>query len=151
MAPCYLFVYGTLRKGCANDLCRKFPGALLLGEGTVQGSLFELEGLPYPGLLLDGAGPVAGEVYAVDGETVHRLDEFEGFYPGRSADSYYFRREADVQLEGGTLRCFVYETNPRKLPLGGAIEPADWKRYLERHPAVARRTETWPEDLAGLD
>jgi gamma-glutamylcyclotransferase (GGCT)/AIG2-like uncharacterized protein YtfP len=145
----YLFVYGTLQRGCANDITQKHPGVRYLGEGTVGGSLYELEGLPYPGILLNGGGPVAGEVYAVSEAVLNLLDAFEGFYPQQAGECFYFRKEADVLLNGALIRGFVYETNPQKFSLGGEIRPADWKAFIARNPSVTGRQETWPADLKG--
>jgi gamma-glutamylaminecyclotransferase len=71
-----LFVYGTLKRGCAHhDLLAgaRFAGAARTAPGFV---LVDLGA--YPGMVRGGAAAVAGELFEVDRELLARLDRFEG-------------------------------------------------------------------------
>ncbi len=83
-----LFVYGTLKRGCANH--QFLTGQKFLGEArTVPGfRLYNLGG--YPGLvaLADDHDGVTGEVWSVDAPALVRLDALEGLGEG------HYRRES---------------------------------------------------------
>lgn len=84
----FIFVYGTLKRGCSNH--RVLAGQQFLGEArTVPG--YQLHHLgEYPGIVAapDDTAGVAGEVWSVDSMTLARLDAFEGTAEG------LYRREA---------------------------------------------------------
>ncbi len=95
----YIFVYGTLKRGKrANSL---LSDAKFIGSGTVSG--YEMYMVSdYPGVVR-GEGRVKGEVYEVDGETLKRLDEYEG------VPILYERIEEAVELEDGRkVRAYLY-------------------------------------------
>lgn len=76
-----VFVYGSLRRGekYHSLLAQSKPEAM---QAWIKGELFDtLQG--YPGLSVPGERRVYGELYRVNRETLSRLDELEGFRPGR--------------------------------------------------------------------
>lgn len=123
----HVFVYGTLRRGGANDITRLAPAPVFVGTAHVAGTLYDLGA--YPGVVLGGAGRVHGEVYAIVPALERRLDKIEGLYPAQGDE--YFKRVVDVTVqraEGGAvdLRCIVYEYNPRYLRGAAVLIGGDW-------------------------
>jgi gamma-glutamylcyclotransferase (GGCT)/AIG2-like uncharacterized protein YtfP len=100
-----LFVYGTLRRGCANRHARLLDrSARFLGTARVQGRLYRVKW--YPGMTLNSGVDewVVGDLFKLhDPLTLAALDEYEG------SDEYQ-RVLTTAVLEGGDLvRCWVYE------------------------------------------
>jgi gamma-glutamylcyclotransferase (GGCT)/AIG2-like uncharacterized protein YtfP len=122
--PRRVFVYGTLRRGGANDINRLAPAPRYLGMGEVRGVLYHFDW--YPGLTLGGeeAVTVMGEVYEITPALEEVLDAIEQIVPG--ADSEYFKREIEVMLEGAAVRCLVYEINPARVRGRQPIGHGDW-------------------------
>lgn len=118
-----VFVYGTLRRGGSNDITLMHPAPRWLGSTRVAGQLFHLGA--YPGMLLGGAGDVLGEVYAISHALEEQLDVIEGL-GGPDPHDEYVRREIDVTLPAGVLRCLVYEINLRRLADAPQIAHGDW-------------------------
>jgi gamma-glutamylcyclotransferase (GGCT)/AIG2-like uncharacterized protein YtfP len=118
----YVFVYGTLRAGGSNDIARFRPLPEHVGHGAIAGTLYDLG--DYPGAVLGGEGRVHGEVYRIVPEVEAQLDTLEGVMPDGSGE--YFRRELDVSVGAVSLRCLVYEINPRHLRHRRVIESGDW-------------------------
>jgi gamma-glutamylcyclotransferase (GGCT)/AIG2-like uncharacterized protein YtfP len=119
-----VFVYGTLRRGGRNDINNLLPAPEYVGMGEVHGVLYHFDW--YPGLTLGGeqAVTVVGEVYRIAPELEAILDGIEQIVPG--ADSEYFKREVDVQVEAGVRQCLVYEINPARVRDKQAIGHGDW-------------------------
>jgi gamma-glutamylcyclotransferase (GGCT)/AIG2-like uncharacterized protein YtfP len=119
-----VFVYGTLRRGGRNDINRLVPAPEYVGMGEVRGVLYHIDW--YPGLTLGGeeAVTVVGEVYRIGAQLEAVLDEIEQIVPG--AESEYFKREVDVQVEGRPLQCLVYEINPARVRGRQVIGHGDW-------------------------
>lgn len=117
-----VFVYGTLRRGEANDVNRLHPAPRYLGEAAVRGTLYDLG--TSPGVLLGGAGRVRGEVYAVATELERQLDVIEAVAPVPSGE--YLRREVEVSLRGRALRCLVDEIAARRVQGCAVIASGDW-------------------------
>ncbi len=125
-----LFVYGTLRRGFSN------PGRQILeihGEhlamATVQGHLYEVQGLP--ALVLDDAGaPVTGDLYRLAREpevALARLDAYEGVDHGGP----YERVPADVLTpEDASLEAWVYAWRD-PVETGARIESGDYLDTLD--------------------
>lgn len=91
----HVFVYGTLRRGGANDINRLTPPPLFVGRARVRGRLYGMGS--YPGLVLDSsAGWVEGEVYRIDSRLEPVLDGIEELYPQQRDE--YAKRVIDVEL-----------------------------------------------------
>jgi gamma-glutamylcyclotransferase (GGCT)/AIG2-like uncharacterized protein YtfP len=116
------FVYGTLRRGDANDITRLQPAPRYLGTARIKGVMFHLGG--YPGVTLGGDKDILGEVYAVGPVLEAKLDAIESEYPAQPDE--YAKRAIQVQVDGKTLDCFVYEINPRFAVGKPVIESGDW-------------------------
>lgn len=130
----HVFVYGTLRRGGANDITRLAPPGRFVGAATVRGWLYSLGS--YPGLLLDAQGPaVVGEVYALNPVLERVLDGIEELYP-QQRDEYVKRRVA-VEVAGRMLDCLVYEIHPRYVQGRRVLSPPDWLRHAPVAPAPA--------------
>jgi gamma-glutamylcyclotransferase (GGCT)/AIG2-like uncharacterized protein YtfP len=114
-----VFLYGTLRPGHApREIADAVSRLRRVGAGTVRGRLYDLGA--YPGVVLDAAAAqVRGEVFAVpDGETLARMDAYEGYYAGDPAASLFLRVRGAVALDGGASEdCWVYVYNG-PLPAG---------------------------------
>ena len=120
----HVFVYGTLRRGEANDINRLRPAPRLLGLARLRGALYDLG--PYPGVILGGEGWVQGEVYAITPELEQQLDVIEEVAPVPSGE--YGRRHLEVEVAGQTLRCLVYEIRPERVRSAPLIAGGDWLR-----------------------
>jgi gamma-glutamylcyclotransferase (GGCT)/AIG2-like uncharacterized protein YtfP len=126
-----VFVYGTLRRGCARAMSIRFPDSKFIAEAKVSGSLYDLGA--HPGLLLNESNsPVTGEVYEVDDEILKELDEFE-------ASSHYRREQVEISLGAHRRTCWVYEPDPQFYSLRTLITSGDWIEY-------AKTKTDWPGD-----
>ena len=119
-----VFVYGTLRRGGSNDINRLQPAPEYVGMGEVRGVLYHIDW--YPGLTLGGeeAVMVVGEVYLVTPALEAILDGIEQVVPG--PDSEYFKREVEVEVQGRSIPCLVYEINPARVRGKQVIGHGDW-------------------------
>jgi len=120
----HVFVYGTLRRGEANDINRLQPSPRFVGTARLQGEMYRLG--RYPGVILGGADWVVGEVYAITPELERQLDIIEEVYPQQTDE--YVKREVVVPVEGEMLMCLVYEINPRYTQGLPRIAMGDWVR-----------------------
>jgi len=127
----HVFVYGTLRRGQANDINRLMPPPCYVGMATVDGVLHDLG--PNPGLRLGGQGRVLGEVYAIAPGLERLLDEIEEIFSQQKDE--YFKREQCVTVDGRPLACLVYEINPRYAEGRPVIESGDWVRGRQDVPS----------------
>lgn len=118
------FVYGTLRKGDDNDITRLQPPPRYVGAARIKGVMFHLGG--YPGVTLGGDKDIVGEVYAVGPALEAKLDAIESEYPAQADE--YAKRAIQLQVDGKTLDCFVYEINPRFAVGKPVIASGDWVR-----------------------
>lgn len=126
-----VFVYGTLRRGCARAMSVRFPDSRFIADAEVSGSLYDLGA--YPGLILDESNSVViGEVYEVDDELLNELDDFE-------ASSNYRRKQVEISLGAHRKVCWVYEPDPEFYSLRTLITSGDWIEY-------ARTKTDWPGD-----
>jgi gamma-glutamylcyclotransferase (GGCT)/AIG2-like uncharacterized protein YtfP len=131
MSKHLVFVYGSLRRGCAGAMSLRFPDSKFIANAQVMGSLYDLGA--YPGLLLNEANsPVVGEIYEVDDETLKQLDEFE-------ASSNYLRKQVEVSLGSQSSRCWTYEPDPEFYSLREIISSGDWIEY-------AKTKTDWPSE-----
>ena len=120
----YVFVYGTLRRGEANDINTLLPTPEFIGESSVGGTLYPLGW--YPGLVLDDRSRVVGEVYAVSPGLETKLDEIEGLLPEPSGE--YLKRDVTVLVGERTVTCFVYEIAPALVAHLVPMAEGDWLR-----------------------
>lgn len=130
----HVFVYGTLRRGGANDITRLAPPPVHVGTAAVPGVLYDLGA--YPGIALtgpdsegDGRLPVLGEVYAITPALERRLDEIEEIWPKPSGE--YVKREVQLALKetGMQLSCLVYEIAPAFLRGAPRLLHGDWMAH----------------------
>ena len=124
-APRRVFVYGTLRRGGANDINLLRPAPRYVGMGEVRGVLYHFDW--YPGLTLGGeeAVTVVGEVYEIAPALESVLDGIEQIVPDDAA-SEYFKRQIDVDVLGAAVHCLVYEINPERVRGRQPIGHGDW-------------------------
>jgi gamma-glutamylcyclotransferase (GGCT)/AIG2-like uncharacterized protein YtfP len=126
-----VFVYGTLRRGDAGAMSKRFPNSKFIADAKVKGSLYDLGA--YPGLLLNESNSlVIGEVYEVDDEILNELDDFE-------ASSNYLRKQVEISLGTHGRICWTYEPNPEFYSPGKLISSGDWIEY-------AKTKTDWPGD-----
>jgi len=119
-----VFVYGTLRRGEVNDINLLAPPPVFLANASLDGTLYPLGW--YPGLVLGGPGRVVGEVYAISPALEIRLDEIEGLLPEPTGE--YLKRTVQVDVESGSLDCFVYEIAPALVGNLVPLAEGDWLR-----------------------
>ena len=125
MSTSCVFVYGTLRRGQANDINRLLPAPVYRGMARIRGVLYDLG--RYPGVILgSGDNWVSGEVYAITPELEQQLDRIEEVAPVPSGE--YARRHIDVEVDGLLLRCLVYEIAPLRVQGRPRIAHGDWLR-----------------------
>jgi hypothetical protein len=74
----------------------------------------------YPAVKIDSknGSRIRGEVFEVPSAgALHKLDEYEEFYPARLEESLFRRKQVKVRLaDGSKVDCWIYEYN-RPLPL----------------------------------
>ena len=128
----HVFVYGTLRRGGANDITQLSPAAHFVGLGSVQGTLYDLGA--YPGLVLSRAmenalqNAVVGEVYAISDALETQLDEIEGLAPTPNGE--YVKQKVPVDIAGNQMLCLVYEIDPSWVNNRPVIASGNWLRHV---------------------
>jgi gamma-glutamylcyclotransferase (GGCT)/AIG2-like uncharacterized protein YtfP len=122
MTKRHVFVYGTLRRGEANDINRLLPAPRWLGQGVVTGAMYDLGA--YPGVVLGSGGVVLGEVYAIEPALERVLDEIEEVLPQPTGE--YRKREVRVTLAERQLTCLVYEIHIDYAKGKRLIASGDW-------------------------
>ena len=126
--PAYVFVYGTLRRGEQRDINRLQPAPIFMGDGEINGTLYDLGS--YPGVRLGGTYLVQGEVYQISLELERQLDEIEEVLPQQTGE--YARRKVVVQCAGTALVCLVYEVSCARIKGMAVIQSGNWiKRKLD--------------------
>ena len=112
----YLFVYGTLMKGCpAHDLMKgsTFVSRAITSERHTLYAITSPYGDRYPALLLNGGEHyVIGELYLVPPEVLERLDFYEGVNEGDYIRTKIRVRRLDI---GKEVEAYVYAINPSLL------------------------------------
>lgn len=128
----YVFVYGSLRKGCGHPMHQVLgEGAHLDAMARLPGRLYDLGA--YPALVPDATaqGTVLGELYRVPepGRVLPLLDRYEGC-TAEDQDPHEYRRERHtVVLDDGSTRvAWVYVYNR---PVAH-LEPIPGGDYLNR-------------------
>lgn len=108
----YLFVYGTLRPGCAPaEVSHAAAQLRLVGEASVRGELYDLG--HYPGVVLssDPLRKVSGLLFELpaDESVLHALDEYEEFIPELPQTSQFVRVQCEAQTASGeVVSCWIY-------------------------------------------
>jgi gamma-glutamylcyclotransferase (GGCT)/AIG2-like uncharacterized protein YtfP len=118
----HIFVYGTLRRGDANDITKLIPTPVHIGDTKIKGRMYHLGG--YPGITLGGGNSIIGEVYAITEPLERLLDGIESEYPAQ-ADEYH-KRDIEVAVDGLLLDCIVYEINSAYIQGKALISSGDW-------------------------
>ncbi|MFO7886715.1 MAG: gamma-glutamylcyclotransferase family protein [Eubacteriales bacterium] len=97
----FLFVYGTLMKGCRNH---KYMKGKYLNKWNAytKGKLYHLRDENYPALL-QGNDRVRGELYEIENlqEKIEDIDQLENYHKNNIYFSEYIRAEIDVVTEEG--------------------------------------------------
>lgn len=97
----FLFVYGTLMKGCRNH---KYMKGKYLNKWNAytKGKLYHLRDENYPALL-QGNDRVRGELYEIENlqEKIEDIDQLENYHKNNIYFSEYIRVEIDVVTEEG--------------------------------------------------
>ena len=130
-----LFVYGSLRQGRYNyDIYLK-NNSKFLQEAYVRGILYSLKGKEYPAIV-EGNSLILGELFEVDQETFDRMDEMEGYVPGRFENEYDKIVTEILDKEGNVIDHLpVYWYNVKlasqKALLDEVIESGDYVKYKQ--------------------
>ncbi len=136
-----IFVYGTLkRRQLRASLWPCKP--ISVQPAIIRAELYDTG--PFPAILV-GQDNVLGELWTFEqrnvSNTLHVLDEVEGFDASRR-DNLYIRIETDVILEGGMLvRAFVYQyAQPGR--------PTSMRRIAPYQEFDGHLCATWPDAIA---
>ena len=136
--PEHLFVYGSLRSESPHPLARKLASqARLIGQGSTQGTLYDLG--RYPGAMFgaDHKGAVIGEVFALRGNDrlLRDLDAHEGI---AEEGAMFARVEVELTVDSfAQVKAYAYALNraphrPRPIASG------DWIAHLRMRARPAR-------------
>lgn len=118
-----IFIYGSLRRGCENEIARTFPGASFVSQASVNGALYDLG--DYPALVLDDAGEkVMGEIYEIDEALLTELDEFE-------LASDYHRSPVTASAGSDQRQCWVYVPSKETCAGKSLIPSGDWIAFAK--------------------
>jgi pyruvate carboxylase len=112
----YLFVYGTLRRDCGNDLHRLIArNSDYIGMATYQGQMYQVA--DYPGIIpsSDAKDQVVGELYLLSNtiKLLNVLDEYEEYNTEKPADSIFVREQVKVSLKGKEIKTYAYLYNKK--------------------------------------
>lgn len=127
---CHVFVYGTLRRGEANDINHRHPAPRWVGEACIAGVMHHLGA--YPGLVLGSGGSVQGEVYAIAPALEEDLDRLEGVQADGQGE--YLKRWMPVVVNGQAVVCLVYEIHPGRIRGAPRITGGDWVQRVANAP-----------------
>lgn len=110
----YLFVYGTLRRDCGNDLHRLIArNSDYVGMATFQGNMYQVA--EYPGIVPSesASDQVVGELYLLSNtiKLLNVLDEYEEYDPENAAESLFVRTEVKVRIDGVEKIAYAYLYN----------------------------------------
>jgi gamma-glutamylaminecyclotransferase len=118
LRPQYLFVYGTLRRGCGNNRVMPRDAKFQAEVRTRPGYALYDSGLPC--MVKDApAHSVLGELYEISRESLRMLDRFEG-HPT------FYRREA-IEVEGWISPVWAYLRADGGDKHGELVASGDWK------------------------
>jgi pyruvate carboxylase len=112
----YLFVYGTLRRDCGNDLHRLIArNSDYIGMATYQGQMYQVA--EYPGIIpSDNAkDQVVGELYLLSNtiKLLNVLDEYEEYNAEKPSESLFVREQVKVSLKGKEIETYAYLYNKK--------------------------------------
>ncbi|MDT8860654.1 gamma-glutamylcyclotransferase [Alkalihalobacillus sp. MEB130] len=123
-----VFVYGTLRKGGAND--HYLNGATCICERCwVYGALHDTS-FGYPVLKETEQRRIIGELYEVSNEQLAQLDVLEDFIATRESNEYE-RVVRTVFTEKSESEAFFYIAGKRLEQVDRLIKENDWLAYLK--------------------
>ena len=126
----HLFVYGTLRPGCAPEEVAHAAAKLLpVGEASVAGELYDLGHFPGAILSNDPQRRISGLVFRLpeDDGVLRALDEYEEFFPVAPETCQFHRVPCEAQMTtGSTLPCWIY-VYVRDLTGARRIEDGVWR------------------------
>jgi pyruvate carboxylase len=110
----YLFVYGTLRRDCGNDLHRLIArNSDYVGMASYQGKMYQLK--DYPGIISseNPQDQVVGELYLLSNtiKLLNVLDEYEEFDVENEDKSLFIRTKVKVNLKGEKIETYAYLYN----------------------------------------
>ena len=110
----YIFVYGTLRRDCGNDLHRLIArNSDYVGMASYQGQMFQVA--EYPGIIpsANPADKVVGELYLLSNtvKLLNVLDEYEEYETDRPEESLFIREQVEVTLKGKKITTYAYIYN----------------------------------------
>ncbi|AST95944.1 butirosin biosynthesis protein BtrG [Niallia circulans] len=125
-----LFVYGTLRKGGANDHYLQHS-ELVEGMCWITG---EMHNTPfgYPIVRFRGQEKIRGELYAVTSEELVRIDKLEGYDPKGKSENEYERVECTVYTDESEATAYTYIAGKGFAPINEPIIGGDWLVFLAR-------------------
>ena len=113
----YLFVYGTLMRGCPTHDVLMESGATFISPSVTaeRHTLYEIEANDerYPALLLNGGEHyVEGELYIIPQSGLEKLDVYEGVTEGE-----YVRAKLKVIRKdlGKAIEAYAYVIDPEEL------------------------------------
>ncbi|MFP4655392.1 MAG: gamma-glutamylcyclotransferase [Methanohalobium sp.] len=92
----YLFVYGTLKRGCPN--CDLLMGADFICSTYTANKFTMLDFGIFPGVVEGNASQIYGELYDIDSDSLESVDKFEG---------EWFNRDI-TKLENGVNALMYY-------------------------------------------
>lgn len=91
-----------------------------------RGVLYDLG--RFPGAV-PGDGPVHGELFRLDDPGVlNRLDDYEGYDPGRAAASLFVRRRVSLTVPEQTAWVYWFNGNLADAP---RVPSGDWAKYVQ--------------------
>jgi len=126
-----MFLYGTLRKGEANDIYdlavdHGLTAPRFVGPATVRGRLYDFG--KYPGLVsASDGGPVIGEVYEIEDELRAVLDEVERAYPEN--ETLFSLEVIDLNVDGQTVACLFYPVSAASVLDLPEIRSGNWVEH----------------------
>lgn len=100
----YLFVYGTLRRGCSCEVAHLLERhADFVGEGRYQGRLYKVD--YYPGVVPseNQEDQVPGDIYRLPepSSVLSQIDQYEECGPGFPEPTLFIRKKQEVCQENG--------------------------------------------------
>jgi pyruvate carboxylase len=112
----YLFVYGTLRRDCGNDLHRLIArNSDYIGMATYQGQMYQVA--DYPGIIhsQEAKDQVVGELYLLSNtiKLLNVLDEYEEYNAEKPSESLFVREQVKVSLKGKQIETYAYLYNKK--------------------------------------